>query len=202
MRGLKVAEIIGKDGNRVEQVTFFERLFLLEGLLKKYKKGIAVVVTVAIVAVLGYVGNGIYEDSVTERLNLAYYDYKRGENSEDNLKYIEANSPKLYSLILFSEAISSGSADKLKMFVSSKDQVLSDIATYQLASIEKSSSDLNNYSYAEKAIYKDLAILSEAYLLIRDGDVEKAKNRLSFIEEGSQVKEIANYLSHYGLVTK
>jgi hypothetical protein len=202
MRGLKVAELIGKDGNRVEQATFFERLFLLEGLLRKYKRGITVTVTVAIIAVLGYVGNGIYEDSVTEKVNLAYYDYKRGENTESNLKYIEGNSPKLYSLILFSEAISSGSADKLKMFVDSKDQVLSDIATYQLASIEKSSSNLNNYSYAEKAIYKDLAILSEAYLLIRDGETEKAKNRLSFIEEGSQVKEIANYLSHYGLVSK
>lgn len=195
-------DVIGKDGKPVEDSSMFERLLFIERFFHRNRKKLITFGVAIVIAVAGYIGNGVYEDYRTEQVNIAYFNYKSGNDTENNLKFIEENSPKLYSLILFSEASFGRDTEKIKEFVNSKDPLLSDLATYQIASLNRDLKELNSYSYTEQAIYKDLATLSEAYLLILDGEVDKAKNRLSFIEEGSQLKEIANYLNHYGSVSK
>jgi len=195
-------DILDKNGERVKEPTMWERLFFVERFYRRNRKKIIFLTATVILGGVAYLGNSMLEDYRANVVNKAYYNYKNGVDAENNLKIIEDLNPKLYSLILFSEAIKTNSVDKLEQFTNSNDDIISDLARYQVYSLKKDIQKLNEYSYQEGAIYKDLAIISEAYELMDNNEVEKAQNRLSFIGENSVVKDLANYLNHFSVVTK
>jgi predicted negative regulator of RcsB-dependent stress response len=192
-------EVLDKRGRAVEGSSLSEKLFFLERYYYKNRKKIIFSGVIILLGAIGYLGYTLFEEYRSEVVNKAYYNYERGIEPEANLKIIEENSPRLLSLIQFSEAISSSNLIELEKFKNGGDTVLSDIASYQVISLSKDTTALNSYSYSQNAIFRDLAIVSEAYSLIESGKVDEAKNRLSFIEDGSSLQKVANLLKHYGV---
>jgi hypothetical protein len=188
-------EILDKNGNSLEEkMYFFERFY-------NRNRGKIVSFSVAtVLGVSGYFGYQVYLDYRNDVANKAYYNYVRGIETEKSLEIITEINPKLLSLIQFSNAMKSGNVEEIEKFKADKDQTISDLATYQVASLKKDIEVLNSYSYREGAVYKDLAIVSEAFLLIQNGKVDEAKTRLDFIEDTSALSKVKNILKHYGIV--
>jgi len=195
-------EILDKNGHKIEKTNFTEKLFFLEGFYRKHSKKLIFSAVVLVVGGTSYLADNFIKDYRNDVANKAYYNYSKGVAQDENLKVIEELNPKLYSLIQFSKAVKSGDKDKLENFTHDNDQVVSDLAEYQLISLNRDMAKLNEYSYKDRAIFRDLAIISEAYSLIEDGEIEKAQNRLNFIEDGSVLKEMSKYLNHFGAVSE
>jgi predicted negative regulator of RcsB-dependent stress response len=195
-------ELLDKDGGKISEPTLWERLFFIERFYKKNRRKLIIAGVVVAVGGLAYLTDHLIADYREEVVNKAYYNYQRGIEPEANLQIVEELNPKLYSLIALSKAIEGNSVVELEEFAKSSDAVISDMAEYQLYSLNRDAIQLNGYSYKEGSIYRDLAIVSEAYKLIEDGEMEEAQNRLSFIEDSSSIKDVANYLNHFGTVSK
>jgi predicted negative regulator of RcsB-dependent stress response len=188
-------DIVDKEGKSLE-----ERMFFLERFYNKNKGTIVSLVLLSIVGTSGYFGYQIYLDYNREIANKAFYNYTRGIETEKSLQIIKETEPKLLSLIEFSQAMTEGNVSEIEKFVGNANPVISDLATYQTASLNKDNNGLNNYSYREGAVYKDLAIISEAFALIQNGKVNEAHQRLNFIEDTSSLAKVKNILAHYGIV--
>ena len=77
--------------------------------------------------------------------------------------------------------------------------MIADLATYGVASATKDVTALNSYAMKENAIYKDLAIVQEAVMLMQSQKVDKAHEKLSQISVQSPLSQVANALMHYGV---
>ena len=199
----KKVEIFDKDGNKVEEPTLLEEmLYFADRFYHKNRGKILFVTTSLLVGGAIYFANNFIQEYRIEVSNQAYYNYQRGIDKEKNLEIIKLKNPELYRLIQFSKSVENREISKLEEFANSSDKVLSDLAQYQLSSLQKDTQKLNEYSYRERAIFRELAILLEAYKLIEDGEIEKAHNRLSFIGATSQLRDLANFLLHFGAVNK
>jgi len=194
-------DIINKEGQKVEKSGLTEKLFVLDMFYRRNKKKIIFAVVVLVIGGIGYLANSLIKDYKLEKANTAYYNYSKGVDVQENLKKIQKCNPKLFSLIQFAEAMKNNDVKTLKDFSKGQNEILSDLAEYQLGSLNRDVKKLNEYSYKDKAIFRDLAILSEAYVLIEDGEMEEAQNRLGFIDDTSSIKEVAKYLNHFGAVS-
>jgi len=83
--------------------------------------------------------------------------------------------------------------EKLK---DSKAVLVADLAAYESAN---ELSKLESYASKQDAIYKDLAQVQSAVLLMNDGKFEAAHQKLSQIGEQSSLYKIAKALLHYGV---
>ncbi len=193
-------ELLDKHGNKVETETLFEKFFFLERFYNKNKKKIIFSVAVTVLGGFAYLVDNMLDEYRADTVNQAYYNYQQGIEPERSLAIIKEFNSKLYNLIIFSKTMKENNSSKLEEFAKSEDRIISDLAQYQLYSLKKETQKLNEYSYKERAIFRDLAIISESYSLINSGDIEQAHNRLSFIEETSPVRDLANYLQHFGVV--
>jgi len=195
-------EILNKNGQKVEGNSITEKLFFIERFYHKNKKKLIFSAVVLVVGGISYITDNVIKDYQSDIANKAYYNYSKGIAVEDNLKVIEDLNPKLFSLIQFSKAMKSSDKERLAEFSKNESQIISDLAEYQLISLNRDIEKLNAYSYKDRAIFRDLAIISEAYTLIEQGEVEDAQNRLGFIADDSSLKEVAKYLNHFGAVSK
>jgi len=73
------------------------------------------------------------------------------------------------------------------------------LATYGVASATKDEKALNEYALQEDAIYKDLAIVQSAVILMQEEKINKAHEKLSQISVQSPLAQVANALMHYGV---
>lgn len=195
-------EIINKDGKTVEKSNVAEKLFFIERYFQRNRKKILFTATILVVGGFAYLADSILKNYENDLANQAYYNYSNGIEKSANLEIIEELNPKLFSLIKFSKAMSKNSIEQLTEFAKEKDQIISDLAEYQLISLNKDIAKLNEYSYKDRAIFRDLAIVSESYALMENGEMKEAQNRLSFIDDSSSLKEVAKYLNHFGAVSK
>ena len=193
-------DVINKNGQKVEKSGLTEKLFFLDMFYRRNKKKIIFSAVVLVIGGISYLANSYIKDYKLDKANTAYYNYSKGIEVEENLKQIQKCNPKLFSLIQFSEAMKNSDMKTLEEFTKNESQILSDLADYQLSSLKRDVKKLNSYSYKDRAIFRDLAILSEAYSLIEEGEMEEAQNRLSFISDTSSIKEVAKYLNHFGAV--
>jgi hypothetical protein len=85
------------------------------------------------------------------------------------------------------------------MLASSSDAIISDLAKYELAAISADSAKLQSYTASQHAIYKDLAMVESALLLMKEGKTEQAHQKLSLVSESSSMYKVARSLMHYGV---
>ena len=76
---------------------------------------------------------------------------------------------------------------------------LADLIRYELAQNNKDVNELTAYALAQDAIYKDLAQVQAAIILMNDAQTDKAHSKLQTIEEVSPLSKIAKALLHYGV---
>jgi len=82
----------------------------------------------------------------------------------------------------------------LNTLAGSSNEVIADSSKYIAATLEKKSSD--------SKLYKEMALLEEAYLAIKAGDVKSARSKLELIDERSSLSMLAQLLKHSTLKAK
>ena len=168
--------------------------FKLERFYKKNK--IAILSLVAVVVL--FFGSRVVMDMITEsRLNSANDAYMRltqDENSTEALETLKEKNPKLFELYSYKRAVQKGDVEALKSLANSKNEFISDMSSYHLSILEGKESN--------SELYKEIATLNNAYLFMKDGQMDDAKNELDLIDEQSAVYNISTIIKHYTIKGK
>ena len=178
---------------------FFEKAVVTERFVKKYKK-LMIATLVAIVLVVG--ANIAYDMKEKSRITSANEVLEKLQTNpadKASLNELKSISPKLHDAWVLSQAISDNDVDKLTSLKDSTASLVQDIASYELAQISKDLNSLESYSSKEGVIYKDLALVQSAVMLMKNGEVEKAHEKLAYISTNSNLSKIATALLHYGV---
>ena len=178
---------------------FFENAVKTERFVKKYKTkliGIAIAVAIVIGANAAY---EYVENNKAEASNAALTALQTNSEDKEALNILKEQNPKLYDLYMLSVAIKSGDEKTLGELKSSTALGVSDLATYQLASLQKDMNALSSYANGQDAIYKDMAAVQSAVLLMQSGKTEQAHRKLATVSSDSPVYKIAQSLLHYGV---
>ncbi len=170
-----------------------------ERFVKKYKSPLigAIIAIVLVVA-----ANALYQNKIegeAARSNAAYLTLQKSPNDEAAIAELKENNMPLYEAWSLQQAMEKEDTEALEGLKKSSSSVISDIASYQLATMKKESAALNEYALHQNAIFKDLAIFNEAVLLIQQGKSEQAKERLKQINENSSLYKMVTMLQHYGV---
>jgi len=178
---------------------FFEKAVITEKFVNKYKKLIIASLVIVVVVIASNIGYDISKQNQIIAANKALETLKLdSKNSEASLE-LKALSPNLYDVWLFSTAMANKDLTILKKLKNSKALIVSDLASYELAQSSKELSSLNDYSLKQNAIFKDLALVQSAVILINEKKIDKAREKLSNVSAGSSLAKIAQALLHYGV---
>ena len=175
---------------------FFEKAVMTERFVKKYKNiliGSFAVIVVAVGANIAYDANKSQEVAAANEALLVLQ--KEGAN-EQVLAQLKAKSKALYDVWQFAEAIKTKDAAALEALRSSNAPMIADLAAYESA---KTSGDFDGYASKQGALYKDLALVQSAVLLMGENKTDKAHQKLLMISPDSPVAQVASALLHYGV---
>ena len=178
---------------------FFEKAVITERFVKKYKNlMIAAVVLIIITVVANVVMDSNKADTVEEANHtLAILEANPAdENAATSMKNL---SPMLFDAWSYSQAIANKDIEAMKKLQNSKAVLISDLASYEVASRSGDSAKLNDYSMKQGAIYKDLALVQNAIVLLNKNEVDKAHNELKKVSQESLLNKIVLALLHYGV---
>lgn len=186
-----------------DQLNSEEKLFAsavkIEGFLTKYKTliyifVIALIVVGAAAMVFSYVKSRDIKYS-----NAAFMTLQHNPDDKSALMTLKNDNKKLYNIYMLQVGIKRNDPKILEPLTHSNTLFVSDLASYQLASIKSSQSALNSYISRPESIYKQLAVLQVAYLQLRQHKTAQADDTLKEIPASSPVSQVANILYHYGL---
>ncbi len=165
--------------------------FKAEKLYRKHKFKIFAVIGVTI---LYFAGTAIMESMAQdkrEQANSAYLVLEKNAQDKDALNSLKTNNPALFELYSYQEAVKTSNIATLKSLSTSKNEIISDLATYHLAVIEGKPSD--------SKLHNEIAKVYNAGLLITKGEITQAKEELELISEESPVYNISKMIKHYGI---
>lgn len=178
---------------------FFEKAVITERFVKKYKKPLIGALVAIVVLVSANIIYDSHKQNKIETANKAFLELKNNNADEVALKELKSNSPKLYEAWMLSQAVTNKDADKLKELKGSNIKLIKDIASYELAQLSKDSAKLDEYASKQNAIYKELAQIQSAVILLNENKIEKAHEKLSQIPIDSALNPVAASLMHYGV---
>ena len=190
-------EMVKEELNSEEQ--FFEKAVQTERFVKKYKKPLIGVITVAILAIVGGSAYNITVQNKIDQSNIALNILMADASDSDAQEQLKSLNPKLFDVWSLSQALKSKDQDALRQLKSSKALVVADLAEYELSAIQEDEAGLETYSQKSNALLKDLAMIEAAVLLMDKGDKASAKAKLSMVDINSPVYQLAQTLAHYGV---
>lgn len=168
----------------------------LEGMIKterffKAKKRYFIGAIIAVVLVAGAYGTQtMLEQARLKSANEAFMLLTQNPNNAQALATLKEKNENLYALLTLQKATESGDKETLKTLSMSKNWMIKDVASYQLAQMEQridSSSEL----------FKGFTILQEGYALLQEKKIPEAKIKFALIDANSPLKQIAQNLEHY-----
>ncbi len=188
---------IKKELNTEEQ--FLEGMIRAERFYKRYKKPIWIITVIIIILFVGYSVKTYINENNLKIANTAYLKLIQNPNNKQALKTLKNKNIKLYYAYEFQIASKTNNKKLLKEIIQqSNDKILKDLATYQLASIDKNQKGLESYiNNAKIGLLRNMAILEDAFLLLKNKKIDQAKNKLSLIEVDSPLESIAKNLEHF-----
>ncbi len=178
---------------------FLENAIKTERFFNKYKTQLIGLAVVVVVAIVGNVTYNYIKSSKVESANVAFSILQTHSDDKQALSDLKENDPKLYDLYILSNAIKKGDVKALEELKSSKAFAVSDLATYQLASLQSNLNGLNTYANGEDAIDKDMALIQSAVLFMEQNKIEEANRKLASVPSNSPVYGLAKSLMHYGV---
>ncbi|MCD6433129.1 MAG: hypothetical protein J7L21_03730 [Sulfurimonas sp.] len=187
-------EMVKEELNSEEK--FFEKAVITEKFVKKYKKAM-IASLVAVVVLVG--ANIAYESNKQSKIDAAnemLLELNKDSKSSAAISQLKVLSPNLYDAWVLSQAIANRDLISLKELKNSKAIMVSDLASYELA---QDASSLDEYASKQDAVYKDLALVQSAVMLMNVQDFQKAHEELSKIGVQSPLAKIASALLHYGV---
>jgi len=189
-------EMVKEELNSEEK--FFEKAVITEKFIKKYKNlmiGSAIAVIVLVGANVAY---SINKQNTLNEANSALTSLQKDASNKTALASLKASSPALYDVWTYSQAIANNDVKALETLKNSKTVLMSDLVDYAIATDTKNLKALESYSAKNDAIYKDLATIQEAVILMKESKVEESHSKLSEISIQSPLAKVANALIHYG----
>ena len=190
-------EMVKEELNSEEK--FFEKSVITERFIKKYKN-LLIGTAVAIVVIIGAnVAISIKKQNDMVAVNEAFLVLLQDEKNSQALLTIKDISPDLYDVWNYSVAIANKDMITLKELTNSKDILVSDLSSYELAQDSQTSASLDAYASKQDAVYKDLAIVQSAIILMNESKMDLAHDKLAQIQPQSSLNKIANALLHYGV---
>jgi len=171
-----------------------ESAFKLEELYKKNKYVIWAAVAAIILFFAGSTVMNAMQQAKLEEANNAFLTLQTKADDTQALETLKNKNPALFELYTFSQAAKNQDAKVLSSLASSKNSIITDSSKYTAAAIEKKPVD--------SKLYKEMALLEEAYLSIKTGDVNNAKAKLELIDERSPLSMLARLLEHSTIKAK
>ena len=165
-----------------------ESAFKLEEL---YKKNKVVIWAAAAVIILFFAGSAVMDamkQAKLEEANSAFLTLQTKADDAEALETLKTKNPALFELYTFSQAAKKQDAKALTALSGSKNSIIADSGKYTAAAIEKKAVD--------SKLYKEMALLEEAYVSIKAGDVVNAKAKLELIDDRSPLSMLARLLEH------
>ncbi len=185
-------EYVKKELSSDEKV--LESAFKLETFYKKYKVVILGIVGAVLLFVIATSVMDAVHASKLEAANQALLKLEKNPEDQAAMKALEENNPKLFELYRFSQAAKKQDTQTLTDLSSGQNDILADMSRYTKGAIVKVPVD--------SKLYKELSYFEEAYIAIKQGDVAKAKEKLTLIDERSPIAALARLLEHSTLKAK
>jgi len=171
-----------------------ESAFKLETLYKKYK---FIIWGIAAALLLFFAGTKIMEamnQAKLEEANRAFLTLQSKADDASSLAVLKEKNPVLYELFAYAQAAKNKDVKILSSLASSPNAVIADVSKYTAAAIEKKPVD--------SKLYKEMALLEEAYLAIKAGNAKSAEAKLELIDERSPLSMVAQLLKHSTIKAK
>jgi len=190
-------EMVKEELNSEEK--FFEKAVVTERFVKKYKNVMIGSVVAVVLLVTADIAYSINNQNTIDSANATLAELYTDPANKAALSKLETLSPALYDVWSYSQAVANKDVAALEKLKSSKAELVGDLAAYDLAQSSKSSADLEAYASKQDAIYRDLAQVQNAVLLINSGKIDEAHQKLSMISVNSPLAQVSRSLMHYGV---
>jgi len=171
-----------------------ESAFKLETLYKKHKIKIWAVVIALLLLFGGRAALQAVKDAKLAAANEAFLTLQSKPDDAAALSVLKEKNPALYELYSYAQAAKKQDVATLKQLSKSQNEIIADVSGYHADVAQKQSSD--------SKLYKDLALLEAAYLAIKSGKTQEAKEKLDLIGERSPVAVLAQFLKHSTIKAK
>ena len=197
---MSLKENIGmvKEGLTAEE-QFFEKAVVTEKFVKKYKN---VMIGSVVVIVLVVAGNIIYNmnrASTLNAVNKTLVALEANPSSKETENKLASLSPTLNDVWLYSQAVAQNDVKTLDSLQKSKAPLIGGLATYEAAQNSQDKAKLEAYAQTQGAIYRDLAQVQLAIILMNENKIADAHEHLSMIGIQSPLAPVAKALMHYGV---
>ncbi|MDQ1338254.1 MAG: hypothetical protein QG617_1221 [Campylobacterota bacterium] len=175
---------------------FFEKAVITEKFIKKYKKIMIISVAAVVVVVGANIAYNVNESSKISAANAAFAKLQTNANDAGALDELKALSPNLYDVWIFSQAVANKDLEALKSLKNSKALIVTDLVEYEMA---RDAASLENYASKQDVIFRDLALVQGAVMLLHENKIDEAKNKLSKVSKDSSLNKLVAALMHYGI---
>ena len=178
---------------------FFEKAVMTEKFVKKYKNvmiGSVVAIVVLVSANIIYDAN---KNATIEKANNVLATLSVNPTDEASKSLLKTLSPAMYDVWLYSQAVADNDFKKIENLKNSKDSIIKDLVSYELAQDSKNISALSDYASKQDSIYKDLALVQSAVFLMNENKMEEAHQKLVQVSKKSSLNQVVQALLHYGV---
>lgn len=178
---------------------FFEKAVVTEKFVKKYKNVMIGSVVAVALFVAGNIAYNINKQQTLEAANQALLKLETNPQDEATLATLETLSPTLHDVWVYSQAVVNKNVKELEKLQSSKALLIGDLSTYEAAQNLQDLNQLQAYSEKQDAIYRDLAQVQIAIILMKEKKLDEAHSKLSMISVNSPLAQVSRALMHYGV---
>ncbi len=190
-------EMVKEELNSEEK--FFEKAVITEKFIKKYKNIMIGTLSVIVISVSASIAYDMKQKSNVENANKSLSILQKDSSNSKELLALKELSPNLYDVWLYSKAMADNDIASLEKLKNSTTFIVEDLVKYELAQNADNIDSLNNYSLKQDAIYKDLAQIQVAVILINQGKISDAREKLFLIDKQSPLSNVTQLLLHYGV---
>lgn len=181
-----------------------ENAFKLERLFKKYKFVLLGVVAVVVLWIAIVVASDYVEEKNAKEISQIYNELLVSPQNTVLRENLKSKAPKLYDAFIYANLSSQKEARiaELEELSQSKNELIAQIASYELASLKEDLQALSTIAKNPKKqgdSLKDFAKVQEAYLLLKNNDIDKAREVLKGVSSESSLDSIARQMEHYGI---
>lgn len=181
-----------------------ENAFKLERLFKKYKFVLLGIVAVVVLWIVIVVASDYVEEKNAKEISQIYNELLVSPQNTVLRENLKNKAPKLYDAFIYANLSSQKEARiaELEELSQSKNELIAQIASYELASLKEDLQALSTIAKNPKKqndSLKDFAKIQEAYLLLKNNDIDKAREVLKGVSSESSLDSIARQMEHYGI---
>ena len=174
---------------------FLESFVKVERFYKKNKKILMVIISVLVVAFIGYTIKNYIDIKNKAQSNEAFSKFLDNTNDEAALATLKDTNTRLYNVALYLKSKNGTISESIN------DRYLGTLVAYKKAIEENNIDQLNTLSMQKDFLLKEFALFNKALILTQDGKYDEAKKTLQLIQKDSQVNDLVSLLNHY-LLTK